>query len=159
MTNALARGAVVEDIVADKQSQAASSNIRTTNVNFGVQNWLDADTLLNPASSSSATRLTMGLGQDLPGGKHFSSRAGPSSSASSVKELEGHAYVSPIKLRKMMRNAPDLETRLRLRRLSEEQKKQAGISTDNHGLLKNKPNQTMPSDANTKNKLDSRTDQ
>jgi hypothetical protein len=144
ITNASARGAVVENIVAGKQSHSSDSNIRTTNANFGVQNWLDVDTLLNPASSSAATRLTMGLSTNLTDSKHFSQGTGPSSSANSVQEFESHAYISPIKLRKMMRNAPDLETRLRLRRLEEEQKRESDISTDNRLPLKNKTSQTMP---------------
>jgi hypothetical protein len=157
-TNALARGAVVENIVAGEQSHEADSNIRTTNANFGVQNWLNADTLLNPASSSAATRLTMGLSQGLPGSKHFSP-AKPSSSASSVQEFEAHAYISPIKLRKMMRSAPDLETRLKLEKLNEEQEKKSGRSTDNRLSLKNKTNQAMPSNASTHTNLDSHTEQ
>jgi hypothetical protein len=163
MTNVVARGAVVEDIVAGKQSNAADSNIRTTNANFGVQNWLNADTLLNPASSLAATRLTMGLSPNLTDSKHFSHGTGQSSSENSIQELEGHAYLSPIKLRKMMRNAPDLETRLRLRRLLEklndEQKRKSGNSTDNRLPLKNKTSQAMPSDTNTNTNLGSHVDQ
>jgi hypothetical protein len=163
MTNALAHGAAAENIGADKQSQDANSNIRTTNANFGVQNWLNADTLLNPASSSSATRLTMGLGQDLPGSKHFSQGTGPSSSKNSAEELEGHAYISPIKLRKMMRDAPDLETRIRLQRLlqrlNDEQKRKSGSSTDNRLPLKNKTSQAISSNTSTNANSGSHTDQ
>jgi len=157
MTKATAQGAIAEDIVAGKQPHAADSNIRTTNANLGVQNWLDTDTLLNPASSSAATRLTMGLSPDLPGSKHFSQGAGPGSSASSIEEFQGHAYVSPIKLRKMMRNAPDLETRLKFRRLSEEQKRKSGRSTDKQ--LRSKTSQAMPSKTNTNSDLGSQTAQ
>ena len=156
MTNASARGAVVENIVAGKQSHAADSNIRTTNANFGVQNWLDADTLVNPSSSLAATRLTMGLSSS---SKNFAHGTGPSSSENSVQELESHAYVSPIKLRKMMRSAPDLETRLKLRRRSETEKGKSGISTDNRLTLKNKTSQAIPSNASTSTKVGSHIDQ
>jgi hypothetical protein len=153
MTNELAPGAVVEDIGADKQSQAANSNIRTTNANFGVQNWLNADTLSNPASSLTATRLTMGLRPSLIDSKHFSQGTGRSSSENSVQELEGHAYISPIKLRKMMRDAPDLETRIRLQRLlqrlNDEQKRKSGSFTNNRLQLKNKTSQAIPSNTST----------
>jgi hypothetical protein len=159
MANGSARGAVVENIVAGKQSPAADSNIRTTNANFGVQNWLDADTLLNPASTSAATRLTMGLRPSLADSKHFSQGTGPSSSANSVQEFEAHAYISPIKLRKMMRSAPDLETRLKLRKLSEKQKGKSGVSTDNRLSLKNKTSQAMRSNASTNTSFGSHTDQ
>jgi hypothetical protein len=158
MTNASARGAVVENIVAGKQSHAADSNIRTTNENVGVQNWLDADTVLNPSSSLAATRLTMGLSASLTDSKHFSHGTGPSSSESSVQEFESHAYVSPIKLRKMMRSAPDLETRLKLRKLSEDQKRKSGISTDHRQSLKNKTSQAIPSNASTNTNLSSHPD-
>jgi hypothetical protein len=158
MTNGPARGAV-ENIVAGKQSHATDSNIRTTNANFGVQNWLDADTLLNPSSSLAATRSTMGLTPSLTDSKNFSHGTGPSSSENSVQELESHAYVSPIKLRKMMRSAPDLETRLKLRRRSETEKGKSGISTDNRLTLKNKTSQAIPSNASTSTNLGSHIDQ
>jgi hypothetical protein len=35
-----------------------------------------------------------------------------------IQEFGKHAYVSPIKLRRMMRNANDLEMRIKLRELS-----------------------------------------
>jgi len=158
MTNALAPGAV-ENIIAGERSHATESNIRTTNANVGVQNWLNADTLLNPASNLAATRLTMGLSSRLAGSKHFSQGTAQSSSANSLQEFEGHAYVSSIKLRKMMRSAPDLETRFKLRRLSEDQKRKGGVSTDNRSSFKNKTSQTVPSNGGTNADLGSHPDQ
>jgi hypothetical protein len=157
MTNASTR-VDVENVIADKQSHA-DSNIRTTNANVGVQNWLDADTLLNPSSSLAATRLTMGLSANLTDSKHFSQGTGPSSSANSVEEFESHAYVSPIKLRKMMRSAPDLETRFKLRRLNEEQKRKSHGSTGTRLPLKNETGQAMSNNASTNANFGSHPDQ
>jgi hypothetical protein len=43
---------------------------------------------------------------------------GSGDSADAVRAFGNHAYISPIKLRRMMRNAPDLETRIKLQELS-----------------------------------------
>jgi uncharacterized secreted protein with C-terminal beta-propeller domain len=40
--------------------------------------------------------------------------AGSVDSADAVQAFGNHAYVSPIKLRRMTRNAPDLETKIKL---------------------------------------------
>jgi hypothetical protein len=63
-------------------------------------------------------------------------------SSMSVQEFETHAYISPIKLRRMMRNAPDLETRLKLREISGKQKKGSSKSVNNQSLRKVKGNQS-----------------
>jgi hypothetical protein len=132
MTNELVRGAIVENTITDKQPLATDSNIRTTDANFGMQNLLNANTLLNPASSAASTQLKMGLNSGLPDSGHFSQGTGLSPFENSIQAFEGRAYVSPIKLREMMRSAPDLETRLKLRRLSrklsEEQKRRSDKS-------------------------------
>ena len=44
--------------------------------------------------------------------------AGSGNSEDAVQAFGKHAYISPIKLRRMMRNAPDLETRLKLQELN-----------------------------------------
>jgi hypothetical protein len=159
MASATAPAAVVETMVTGEQSKAANSNLRTTNANFGAQDWLNVNTLLNPASSTASTRLTMGLSSSLSISKHFSQGTEPNPSADSVQEFEAHAYVSPIKLRTMMRSAPDLETRLKLQRLSEEQKKRSGKSTDKRSLPKNKENQSMSNNASASTDLGSHPDQ
>jgi hypothetical protein len=132
MTSATAPGAVAETSVVGEQSKTANSDIRDTSANAGTKDWLKADTLLNPAGSIASTQLTMGLTSGLSS-KHSSSGTGPNASASSIQAFETRAYMSPIKLRRMMRSAPDLETRLKLRELSERQTqktKKANKSTE-----------------------------
>jgi hypothetical protein len=48
----------------------------------------------------------------------FNQLAGSDESLEPIEEFGKHAYVSPIKLRRMMRNANDLEMRIKLRELS-----------------------------------------
>ena len=54
-----------------------------------------------------------------PRGTHLSSGARADVSSGRIADLESHAYISPIKLRIMIRNAPDLETRIKLQELQE----------------------------------------
>jgi hypothetical protein len=65
-----------------------------------------------PVSSRSATKAVPHSAVSL------SQVAGSGNSPDAVQAFENHAYISPIKLRRMMRNAPDLETRIKLRELS-----------------------------------------
>lgn len=160
LTDALAHGALIENKTGE-QPQATDSNMRTNSMNSGAQDWLDANTLLNPSSSLTSTRLTMGLGSNLSSGKHFSQGAEPNSSSDSVQQFESHAYISPIKLRRMMRNAPDLETRLKLRRLSEKQKKKSKEPAEDHSLFKDEKSQaksSRPQDTDTRSNSDSHVD-
>jgi hypothetical protein len=48
----------------------------------------------------------------------LSQLAGSVDSADVVQAFANHAYISPIKLRRMMRNAPDLKTKIKLQELS-----------------------------------------
>jgi hypothetical protein len=66
----------------------------------------------NPVSSRSATKPVPHSAVSL------SQVAGSGDSADAVRTFGNHAYISPIKLRRMMRNASDLETRLKLQQLS-----------------------------------------
>jgi hypothetical protein len=143
-----ASGAAIETMAADGQSKGANSDMRTTDANAGAQNWLQADTLLNPASGAASTRLTMGLTSSFSSSKHFS-HGTPGSSTNSIQEFETQAYISPIKLRRMMRNAPDLETRFKLRELSEEEMKKpsksAGSGPNHKGQLEDQRGKTSQS--------------
>jgi hypothetical protein len=48
---------------------------------------------------------------------HFASDAGPDEHSDLVGERAFHAYISPIKLRRLIRNAPDVRTRMKLQQL------------------------------------------
>jgi hypothetical protein len=93
-SSSLALGAAVEASKAGALVQTSSSPGRTVKPTIGVTDAAPANpgTLFHPPAVRD-----------------------PSESA---QELATHAYISPIKLRRMMRNAPDLETRLAVRKLS-----------------------------------------
>jgi hypothetical protein len=84
-------------------------------MNVGPQNSLVSTSMINPASMSSSQRLTMGLSSTLAGSRHRSTETG---SSAQVDELMKRAYVSPIKVRRLRRNPQDMETRLKLQKLS-----------------------------------------
>ena len=48
---------------------------------------------------------------------HFASDAGPDEHSDLVGERAFHAYISPIKLRRLIRNTPDFRTRMKLKQL------------------------------------------
>ena len=48
---------------------------------------------------------------------HFASEAGPDEHSDLVGERAFHAYISSIKLRRLIRNAPDFRTRMKLQQL------------------------------------------
>jgi hypothetical protein len=52
-------------------------------------------------------------------GAHRSVTSGSSAYAATVKSLQSRAYVSPIQVRKMIRTAPDLQSRIKLRELQD----------------------------------------
>jgi hypothetical protein len=80
----------------------------------------------NPVSSRSATKPVPHSAVSL------SQVAGSGDSADAVRTFGNHAYISPIKLRRMMRNASDLETRLKLQQLSNRMAGKAVHSSANY---------------------------
>ena len=130
--SSLASGAATEALMAGKPTQAPNSASRTTNMNLGAQDWLRANSALNPASGLASSRLKMGLSPIPYSAMSFSQRAGSGDSLQAVQELRTHAYISTIELRRMMRNAPDLETRLKLQELNDELKKKPVKPLENH---------------------------
>jgi hypothetical protein len=87
---------------------------------LGAQRWLQSNSMLNPASSFSLNRETA-----YPlSGYTYAQRRTSKVSREAVGVFITQAYVSPIKLRRMirmMRNSPDLQTRIQLRRLESRQ--------------------------------------
>jgi hypothetical protein len=65
-----------------------------------------------PSSWRSATKLVSHPAS-------LSQSAESADPAEAVQAFGNHAYISPIKLRRMMRNAPDLETRMKLQEISD----------------------------------------
>jgi hypothetical protein len=128
LTNTMAPGVAIPDGIGGNQPQAMTS-VRPTSMNDGAQDWLHANSLLNPASSATSQRLIMGLTTMPSGGTHVSAGTRSGVSATQVNSLKTHAYVSSIELRRMIRNAPDLQTRIKLQELQDRLAKQSHIPT------------------------------
>jgi hypothetical protein len=85
--------------------------------------------LLGPPSGVASGRPTRAPGS-MPSGRTYLATGSESDvSAEQVKVLKSHAYVSSITLRRMMRNASDMETRIKLRELQSKQSHKAHVST------------------------------
>jgi hypothetical protein len=118
LTNPTVPETATQDITIGDHSRAGLS-FRSTNMNAGAQDWLQANSVLNPASSAASQRLLMGLNTMPAGSEHVSRRTESGVSTAQVSGLKGRAYISSIKLRRMIRNTPDLETRIKLRELQD----------------------------------------
>jgi hypothetical protein len=72
---------------------------------------------------------------------HFASDAGPDEHSDLVGERAFHAYISSIKLRRLIRNASDFRTRMKLQQLQNNPatKSHHGSVDTKTGLLANKP--------------------
>jgi hypothetical protein len=140
----MAPGVATDGGIGGTQAQVMTS-VRATSMNAGAQDWLQANSALNPASSAASQRLTMGLSSMPTGGTHVSAGTRSGVSAAQVNSLKTHAYVSPIELRRMMRNAPDLQTRIKLQELQDRLAKEphipTGDSTENKATKEQLKNQ------------------
>ena len=131
LANASAPGGGVEGLMAAKMAHSGNSP-QVASTNAGTQDWLHANSVINPANSVSAQRLTVGLPSSSFTSKHYAQEADSDVSRDQVREIARHAYISPIKLRRMMRNVPDLQTRIALRESSDKlanRKKHSGTDS------------------------------
>ncbi len=78
---------------------------------------MKANSVLHPANSLAFSRLKTGVSPIPYSAASFSQNAESDDSLGAAQELGSHAYVSSIKLRKMMRSASDFETRLELEKI------------------------------------------
>lgn len=102
---------------------------RSTGMNAGVQDWLYANSVLNPASNAVSERQLMGLSTMPTSSRRVSTRTGSSTFETQIDSLKTRAYVSSIELRRMIRNAPDLRTRIKLQELQDRLEKQSHHTT------------------------------
>ena len=105
----------------DSHAQSMTS-IDSTGMNKGAQGRLGANSAINPASTGSPLSGTMG--------RTSMTARGESAFGASTNGVKNQAYTSSIELRRMIRSAPDLQTRMRLQRLQDNlaQKSRASIS-------------------------------
>ena len=101
-----------------RAGESSMADKKTTKMNFGAEDWVKANSALNPANSLAFSRLKTGVSPIPYSAASFSQHAESDDSLGAAQELGSHAYVSTIKLRKMMRSASDFETRLELEKIS-----------------------------------------
>jgi len=73
--------------------------------------------LSNPAQSVGEHNTSRSLLEPWPTGTQVLEPSDPINTAAQIKALQSREYISPIRLRRLSRNAPDLESRLELRRI------------------------------------------
>lgn len=114
--NATAIEAIVGNVPANNQINGVAAT-PLVDMNGGAQYRLQTNPAPTPANRFAFQPSTMGGSSAPVGGNQSSAGTRPGTSADQVGSLANHAYVSPIKLRRMIRNAPDLQTRMRLREM------------------------------------------
>jgi hypothetical protein len=116
LTNTVARGAGIENVSAHNQAQAITFP-HSTGINAGTRTSPQVNSAVHPASGAASSRLMMGMSAMPSIGTFPLSGTTPGGSSEQMGDLESHAYVSSIKLRRSIRTAPDLQTRIRLEAL------------------------------------------
>lgn len=118
----------VGDITTGNHGHAVSS-ARFAGTSAGPLASLRGTSLFNPASGAVSGRRTMTLGSKASGGTYLASGSEAGISSDPVGDLKSHAYISSIVLRRMMRTAPDLQTRIKLQELENKLSNKSYIST------------------------------
>lgn len=80
--------------------------------------------------ANSGTRASGAAVEESKSGKS-THRAGPSGSGA-VNEIAHRSYISPVELRRQMRNEPDLKTRIKLRRLSDKLASKSAMHSESY---------------------------
>ena len=161
VTGAAASRSAMNALMAGAQTQPEYSNVPTMNMNAGAQNnELQVNSGLNLEHGLASPGSEMGAHSGLDNSKRVSQHAGTSVSTDSGSNFGYHAYINPIQLRKEMWNAPDLETRLRLQKLIDGQKKKLRKDSDRKKQMdtrQDRPDQSMPVHADGGTASDSQT--
>jgi hypothetical protein len=125
---AIARGIEMGSTVTGSRGQAAAPS-DSSSINTGALASLSGNVPFNPASGATSGRQATAMSSMPPGGMHLSSGHKPEISADQVKDLGSHAYVSPITVRRMIRNTSDLQTRIKLQELQSKLSNKSPVST------------------------------
>ena len=118
----------VGDITTGNHGQPMTS-ARLPGMSAGTLPSLQGTSLFNPAGGAASGRRAMTLGSMPSGSTHRSSGSEPGISSNPVNDLKSHAYISSIVLRRMIRTAPDLETRIKLQELQDKLSNKSHISS------------------------------
>jgi hypothetical protein len=109
------------DVTTGNRAQAVTT-AHSTSMNIATLSSLPGNSL------ASRRRGPTGVSSMPSGGTNLSSGSEPEVSADQVKDLKSHAYVSSITVRRMMRNASDLQTRIKLQELESELSNKSRVS-------------------------------
>ncbi len=93
------------------------ANAHAIDAHDGAENWLRGDSQINPAGGDAFQSLTRSLGSASTGSTRSASQAESEAAPDRLNVFKNRAYVSSIEIRRMMRQAPDLMTRIRLQEL------------------------------------------
>jgi hypothetical protein len=124
-----AQSAACAGILPDKQELGAGVGTLTIlNPNRAIRSAASAkpgavpsfqvNSLLHPNGSAGLNSVRMTPGAMPSASTHFASEAEPDDYADQLGGRAFHAYISPIKLRRLIRNAPDYRTRKKLQQLN-----------------------------------------
>jgi hypothetical protein len=116
LTNTVAHGAGIENVSTRNQAQPITSP-HATGLNAGTRTSPQVSSAVHPVSGAASAWLMMGMSPTPSIGTYPLSGATPAGSSEQMSDLESHAYVSSIKLRRSVRTAPDLQARIRLQAL------------------------------------------
>jgi hypothetical protein len=118
----------VGDITTGSQGHAITS-ARLPDMSTGTLTSQQVTSLFDPASGAASGRRAMTLGSKPSGGTYLALGSGTAISSNPVSDLKSHAYISSIVLRRMIRTAPDLQTRIKLQELQSKLSNKSNIST------------------------------
>jgi hypothetical protein len=146
----LAPEAGIDDVTAGDHPQAVTS-AHSTGMNTAALYSLPGNSL------ASRRRGPTAMSSMRSGGTNLSSGSQPEVSTDQVKDLKSHAYVSSIMVRRMIRNASDLQTRIKLQELQSELSNKArasGFSSNGYQSSKGRPKTLHVSKANASSSSD-----
>jgi hypothetical protein len=112
----LAPELAMEDVTTGNHAKTESF-AHSTSVNLGSLAALPGNTLFSPAMGAASGRRRMAMTSVPSDSQHLSAGTEPGVSSGPVRDLQSHAYISSILLRRMIRTAPDLQTRIKLQEL------------------------------------------
>jgi hypothetical protein len=138
------------DVTTGNHAQTATS-AHSTNMNIATLSSHPGNSL------ASRRRGPTGINSMPSGGTNLSSGSQPGVSADQVKDLKSHAYVSSITVRRMIRNASDLQTRIKLQELQSElsnKSRVSGFSSSGNQSGKGRPKTLHDSKANSSSASD-----
>jgi hypothetical protein len=125
---AIAPGVEMESAVTGSRYQAEPPS-GSRSINTGALASQPGNFPFNPASGAASGRRTTAMSSMPSGGMHLPSGPTPEISADQVKDLGSHTYVSPITVRRMIRNTSDLQTRIKLQELQRKVSNKSKAST------------------------------